>query len=244
MARASKDQLVSEYLENIHGDVLKNFPQLVRAYIKGKHGVYALYRKSKLYYVGLASNLGRRLKHHLKDRHSGHWDRFSIYMTNDQQHMKDLESLFLRIAKPTGNKIKGKFARATLLNRKFKRDIVRRMMGDASVLVGGKETAPQGIPKQPRKLRKGREPVLAPYVNKRFMLRMDHKGKIIKAWVWSNGTVNWNGKLFNSPSTAAARARRKKACNGWKVWKFKNSAGEWVYLDELRKKPKGKAVSR
>ena len=31
-----------------------------------RHGAYALYRKNRLYYVGLASNLCSGLAHHLK----------------------------------------------------------------------------------------------------------------------------------------------------------------------------------
>jgi type I restriction-modification system DNA methylase subunit len=35
-----------------------------------RHGVYALYRGNRLYYVGLASNLRSRLNTHLRDRHA------------------------------------------------------------------------------------------------------------------------------------------------------------------------------
>jgi len=82
---------------------------------------------------------------------------------------------------------------------------------------------------------RGRAAVLAPYVNKRFKIRMDYKGRTINACVRSDGTINYAGEIYNSPSIAGARARGKRALNGWKAWKFKNSKGEWVYLDELRK---------
>ena len=50
-----------------------------------------------------------------------------------------------------------------------------------------------------------------------------------------DGTINFGGKIFNSPSIAGARAIGRQALNGWKAWKFKNNDGEWVYLDELRR---------
>jgi hypothetical protein len=38
-----------------------------------------------------------RLKGHLRDCHKGLWDRFSVYLTSDAEHIKELESLLLRI---------------------------------------------------------------------------------------------------------------------------------------------------
>jgi len=75
--------------------------------------VYALYKRSKLYYVGLAKDL----KAHLNDRHGQSWDRFSVYLTIGDEHLKELESLILRIVKPKGNKVKGKFAKSQDLRR-------------------------------------------------------------------------------------------------------------------------------
>ena len=36
--------------------------------IQGHKGLYVLYRRDKLYYVGLASNLRRRINQHLTDK--------------------------------------------------------------------------------------------------------------------------------------------------------------------------------
>jgi hypothetical protein len=33
----------------------------------------------------------------------------------------------------------------------------------------------------------------------------------------------------------AGKAARGRIVNGWSFWRFKNSKGEWVKLDELRK---------
>lgn len=63
--------LVLKHLENVSGDLLAEHGDLLAHYAKGRCGVYVLYSKGRMYYVGLASNLSGRLKSHLKDRHKG-----------------------------------------------------------------------------------------------------------------------------------------------------------------------------
>jgi len=74
MPRKSKNNLVCQYLENISRKALEKYQDIIKKYVRDRHGVYALYRKNKLYYVGLASNLRSRLRHHLRDRHADAWD--------------------------------------------------------------------------------------------------------------------------------------------------------------------------
>ena len=47
----------------------ERFPSALSDLVGTSHGVYALYDEDKLYYVGKASDLKRRIKQHLKDRH-------------------------------------------------------------------------------------------------------------------------------------------------------------------------------
>jgi len=100
---ARQAQLVSQHLENISHEALSKYQDVIRSYVRGRQGIYALYRKNEIYYVGLASNLRSRLKHHLRDRHKKLWDRFSVYLTIGDSHLKELESLILRTVKPSGN---------------------------------------------------------------------------------------------------------------------------------------------
>ena len=83
-------RLVTQHLEGISWRVLEEYPEIVRKLIRRQAGVYALYRRNKLYYVGLASNLMGRLKSHLRDRHNGAWDKFSVYLTVRDEHIKEL----------------------------------------------------------------------------------------------------------------------------------------------------------
>jgi len=45
-----------------------------------------------------------------------------------------------------------------------------------------------------------------------------------------------SGERYNSPSQAACAVMKKKAINGWRLWKYKAKNGELVFIDELRKK--------
>ncbi len=117
-----RKSLVCQHLENMSRELLEQNQEIVREYVRRRQGIYALYRRGKIYYVGLASNLRSRLANHLNDRHQDSWDRFSFYLTIGDSHLRELESLILRIVKPPGNKQKGKFAKSEDLRRRFKRD--------------------------------------------------------------------------------------------------------------------------
>lgn len=121
--RQKSTSLFSQYLENVSRKLLEEHGEIIRKYVRNRHGVYALYNKNELYYVGLASNLRTRLKHHLKDRHANTWDNFSIYLTIGDQHLRELEALLHRIAMPNGNKQKGKFRYTQDLTRTFRDDL-------------------------------------------------------------------------------------------------------------------------
>ena len=216
--------LVCQHLENLSRSALEEHQDLIREYVRHRHGVYALYRRGKLYYVGLASNLRTRLAHHLKDRHHESWDRFSVYLTIGDSHLRELESLILRIARPAGNKQKGKFAKSEDLRRRFKRDWYAEMR----------------LPKPIRQTRPaskvdGRKPVLAQYLNGPKVLRTHYKGKTLRAFVRKSGLIWFGGKSFTSPSQAGAHAQKRRSCNGWVFWQYERAPGDWVLLDNLRK---------
>ena len=110
--KLNKGQLVCQHLENVSREALEKYQDIIKRYVKGRHGIYALFRRNRLYYVGLATNLRNRLKIHLKDRHAHTWDRFSVYLTIKDEHLHELEALVLRIASPKGNRQAGKFVRS------------------------------------------------------------------------------------------------------------------------------------
>ena len=159
---AKSPQLVCQHLENISGDAFEEYQGIIREYVSRRHGVYALYDDDKLYYVGLASNLSSRLKTHLRDKHKGQWNRFSVYLTIGDKHLRELETLILRVVKPLpqGNSKTGKFARSENLLARLAKDIRRRNQEKLDHIVGRSEGRIQtALP--------GRMPALLPYVKKR-----------------------------------------------------------------------------
>ena len=230
MARHS--QLVCRHLENVSRQVLAKYQHIIRQYVRNCPGVYALYRRSKLYYVGLASNLPTRLGHHLKDRHSQSWDRFSVYLTIGDTHLRELESLVLRIVKTKGNKQKGKFIKSEDLRRRFARDAKRSWQVEMQEMLGlYTARCPKIEPPAPD----GRHPTLAEYITAPMKLRARFKGETIEARVRRSGHVRLAGKEYTSPSLAAAAACKRKTCNGWTFWRYERAPGDWVLLNELRK---------
>lgn len=229
---AKRSQLVCQQLENISRDALANYQDIVRQYIRGRNGVYALYKGEKLYYVGLATNLRSRLKQHLKDRHGQAWDRFSVYLTINDGHLKEMESLLLRIAHPVGNKQMGRFPKCENLVKRFARDIktlqreeITGLLGLRREVIAGRDAADD-------------RPVLAPYVAhiRRGRLRARYKGKLYHAHVRTDGSImirGNHGRKFNSPSLAAIQIV-KRNMNGWWFWQYERSPGEWVRLTHLR----------
>lgn len=222
--------LVSQHLEHISVRVLDKYQQIIRAYVRRREGVYALYRKGSLYYVGLASDLKWRLGAHLKDRHKEKWDTFSVYLTVNDQHLKELESLMLRVIlpKPKGNKQSGKFAMSENLRRRFVRDMKDYHRRELEELVG----------LFPKKSKQSRDvdSLLAEYVRrigKSLRLRAIYKGRTYRAFVRNDGTVRYKNRKYLSPS-AAGKAVIQRECNGWDFWRYQRAPGQWVKLAKLR----------
>ncbi|MGA2075437.1 MAG: GIY-YIG nuclease family protein [Terriglobia bacterium] len=222
-------QLVCQHLENISGDVLEDYQKIIREYVSRRQGVYALYNDDDLYYVGLASNLSTRLKAHLGDKHAGRWNRFSVYLTIGDKHLRELETLILRVVKPKpeGNSKSGKFARSQDLRARLDRDIKQRDREKRDHIFGRiEETVRQVLP--------GPMPPLCPYVKKVFRLRGRSRGKTLQASVRDDGTIRLQGKVYHTPSAAAVAATGYQV-DGWDFWKYERAPGDWVRLDELRK---------
>ena len=222
--------LVVQHLEAVHSRLFEEHKDVLREFLKGRHGVYALYKGDRLYYVGLASSLRSRLRHHLRDRHAGRWDHFSVYVTSTDDHLRELEALALRIASPKGNKSRTKFAGSQDLKKYFRRRIAERQRRELDDLFSRYEDSVtfEG---------KGRRAALASLVTGKLPIRMKYKRKTFRATVRPDGKIRFKGRKFTSPSVAAYHVSRSgHAMNGWFLWKYERSPGEWVYLDKLRRK--------
>ena len=84
-------------------------------------------------------------------------------------------------------------------------------------------------------MKKGKRP-LAGFFAGGKVIYASYKGKDYQGWVVSNVGIRvkgMKGVIYDSPSAAGAGVR-KKSTNGWVFWKYKDEAGEFVSLGNLR----------
>jgi hypothetical protein len=73
-------------------------------------------------------------------------------------------------------------------------------------------------------------------VTTRLPIRFVYKGKVHRGTVLEDGNIfGHGGQRFTSPASAA-RAVTGRPTDGWHAWRFERAPGDWVKLDELRKR--------
>ncbi len=130
--KSNKGALVKGVSKKLPVDILgePSFKVGLKEITRGYSGIYIMYKRKKLYYVGLAKDLYWRLVSHTKDRHRGKWDSFAIFRVGRVRYLKDIESLLLQVASPPGNSLSGHFHRDSDLTNVLKsiqREQVRRL---------------------------------------------------------------------------------------------------------------------
>jgi hypothetical protein len=151
-------------------------------------------------------------------------------LTIDDDHIRPLEALVLRVVDPSGNRVKGRLKGALDLARTLKRSIEDRARDEAATLLGGRFASHRR--KSKARGAKGTL-ILAGLVEKRLVLQASHKGKRYRAALRRNGQISYKGKLFSSPSSVA-KVILGRGVNGWHFWHYRNPKGEWVRLSELK----------
>jgi len=220
--------ILTQKLEGISKKIFERYKKKVIQYIGNKPGVYALYDEKELYYVGRASDLVKRVNHHLKDRHSALWTHFSVYFTKKAQYANDIEAVIISIAQPKGNKAKPKLGK----ERKLK-DILRQAIKESHQ----EELRELGLGRATKGKKNKSRLNLKNYFKSSRPLRKSYKGKIYKATLLKSGKIKYKTKLYTSPSAAAKVIVQKhspnSAFNGWQFWFVKDSENNWVRLSDL-----------
>ena len=227
----NRSMILTQKLEGISKKIFERYKKKVIQYIGSKPGVYALYDEKELYYVGRASDLARRVNHHLKDRHSALWTHFSVYFTKKVQYANDIEAVIISIAQPKGNKAKPKLGK----ERKLK-DILRKSIKESHQ----EELRELGFGKKRKvnsKKKNKNRPSLKHYFKTNKTLMKSYKGKTYKAILLKSGKIKYKNKLYTSLSSAAQAIVHKRspntAVNGWEFWFIKDSENNWVQLKDL-----------
>jgi len=115
--RPSRPMLIRAYAENLPGSLLGVFWKEFHDLLRGHSGIYVLYKDDIPHYVGKASSLPSRIRNHQKDRLRKEWDVFSLYVVRGDRYVKDVESLLLRIVRPKGALVSGRFRGAENLKK-------------------------------------------------------------------------------------------------------------------------------
>ena len=209
--------IIQGHLEKISSRIFDQNRKQISEIIERHQGIYALYRKDKLYYVGLATDLRRRINWHLRDKHEGKWTHFSLYILRRSEHLREVEALVLRIADPTGNYAKGKLKGSKDLRRSLKALLRKDYKKFIDDLLGGGEEANK---KSKREKVKGKAAKRERPLQGKFpggkVIYASYKGKDYKAWVRANGGIRYNGRTYDSPS-GAGKGIRKKETDGWRM---------------------------
>jgi len=239
-SKRKSNSLVQGHLERISSRAFDAYRKQITRLIDRRHGVYALYKKDRLYYVGLASNLKRRIKRHLKDRHAQRWDRFSLYLVGNSYHLKELESLVLHIASPRGNIQAGKLPGSHNMVRELERSVTEHQRKQRKRILHGEQstrrarTRPDSVRRARKRRANARDYPLKGMLRRNQALRAFYKGRVYKAKARTSGRIYLNGKLYDSPS-GAAKSIVKRRVNGWRFWHFRNKKGEWERLKSRQK---------
>ncbi len=132
--RSTKGALIKGMSRRLPSAILESplFAQRLREIMRRYAGIYALYRRDRLYYIGLTKNLLGRIRWHLRDRHSGKWDSFIIFRIQRVRYLKDIETLIHHLVDTPGNEIKGKVPRDADLN-----SILREVLRDHETAIRG-----------------------------------------------------------------------------------------------------------
>ena len=238
-AKRKAKPIVIGHLERVSSDIFELYKTEITKMILGNFGVYALYKRNKLYYIGLATNFKQRLTQHLRDRHSRKWDTFNLYIIRKQDHIREIEALLLRIADPAGNSQKGKLNHSENLLPELDQLVKHSQEQERKRLLGRKRTTKRKTKKKTTAKRKGKLPKgtkpLKGIFKKRTWVYSIHKGYEYRALVFPTGTIKYDGTLYDSPSAAGKAARGGKTTNGWSFWKYKDKNGNLIKLTEKRK---------
>lgn len=219
-----KSGIIKESLENVSRNLFKDHLEIITELIKGSSGIYALYDQNELYYVGRATELKQRVKHHLKDRHDSQWTHFSLYLVKRSDHIGDIESLLIRVAAPVGNRAKPKGRDSRQMRSKLRKMIKLKHRKELAELIPGRKRA---------KKSENSDRTLVGLVEKRAPIYRMYKGKEYKATLFPRGFIVYKGKRYSSPTSAAMQIIDSGSVNGWWFWRIKNSNDEWVSLRDF-----------
>jgi Restriction Enzyme Adenine Methylase Associated/GIY-YIG catalytic domain len=222
--------LVINRLEKVSKDLFRKYFSLITELVGNSPGIYALYDESELYYVGKSTDLKKRVKQHLRDRHLASWTHFSLYLVRKAEHIHEIESLLVRIANPQGNRVVPKGKSSGPLLKKLMQMVRQKQMDEFQGLFGINKAKKQSI----RGDNVDGKRTLKGLVSKPAPLFHEYKGKKYTAMLNPDGTITLKNKKYNTPTAAAKAVVDRSTVNGWHFWYIEDLNGDWIKLYKHR----------
>ncbi|MFH1422856.1 MAG: hypothetical protein ABIH42_09125 [Planctomycetota bacterium] len=222
-SRNTRSLLINR-IEKVSKKVFKEHYDLITKLIGNSYGIYALYDGAELYYVGKSTELRRRVKHHLRDRHYANWTHFSLYLVRKAEHIHEIESLLVRIANPKGNRVSHKGTTTGHMLKTLKLMVKQEQKRKFEEMFGEKS-------KENRTISPGAKAALTRkkikgFVRTKKALHKTYEGKDYTATLTPDGIIKIGNKTFKSPTAAAKYVTKKKSGSGWDFWYIKNKDGD------------------
>lgn len=225
--KSKRQQIVYQHAEKLSRALLESHSDIIRKWVGSNPGIYALYRGDRLYYVGLASSLTTRLKAHLRDSHKDSWDQFAIYLTIRDDHIRELEALLLRIARPEGNAVSGRPKGSVDLAKRIRQEIIGKQRTERKLLLGGLTAS-----KSP-KLAKERRSLAVLFPNG-ISIQATYKGAQCRARIRRDGKVRSDGQVFETLELATKHHAGSRT-NPLTFWHVERGSGNWVKLEAIQR---------
>lgn len=222
--------LVINRLEKVSKDLFRRHYELITELVSTSPGIYALYDSDELYYVGKSTDLRKRVKQHLRDRHLKSWTHFSFYLVRRVEHIHEIESLLVRIASPKGNRVIPKGKHRGPLLAELKKMIRQRQKEELKELFGESTAKPEGGRHSLLNSRRSLEGL----VSHRKTLYRNYKGRKYTATLRPNGTILMGKKKYSSPTAAAKAVVDRSTVNGWNFWYIEDVNGDKIRLSKYK----------
>ena len=245
-------KLFTEKLEKIHKDIFKDHRNALLKLVGKSHGVYALYKRDRLYYVGKASDLKKRVGEHLNDIHARKWTHFTAFLTSKSEDIKDIEAVLIIIADPDGNTNKPKSSAKDMLKslealiKEEQEEKRRKILGKKSTSKKKKDVSKKKKSKAIRKqstlnsetgknkLVKMKQLFDADLIKEGDTWYFKNNKKNIEGIITSDGQLKVGGKTYTSHHKAGKEAMNWPSCNGWNHWQYRDEQGELQLIDDFR----------
>jgi len=218
--------LVINRLEKVSKDLFRKYFSLITELVGNSPGIYALYDGNELYYVGKSTDLKKRVKQHLRDRHLASWTHFSLYLVRKAEHIHEIESLLVRIANPQGNRVVPKGKSSGPLLKKLMQLVRQKQTDEFQGLFGISKAKKQSIRNDGIEGKR----TLKGLVSKPAPLFREYKGKRYTATLNPDGTIKLKNKNYSTPTAAAKAIVDRSTVNGWHFWYIEDLNGDWIKL--------------